>query len=31
MIGSAARFTDPLPYPQYLDFDAFATGPRGSR
>ena len=31
MIGSAARFSDPLAYPGYLDFDAFATGPRGSR
>jgi tRNA N6-adenosine threonylcarbamoyltransferase len=26
MIASAARFTDPIPYPDYLDFDAFATG-----
>jgi tRNA N6-adenosine threonylcarbamoyltransferase len=26
MIGSAARFTDPIPYPDYLGFDAFATG-----
>ncbi len=25
MIGSAARFTDPIPYPDYLGFDAFAT------
>jgi N6-L-threonylcarbamoyladenine synthase len=25
MIASAARFTDPIPYPDYLDFDAFAT------
>jgi N6-L-threonylcarbamoyladenine synthase len=31
MIGSAARFTDPLLYPEYLGFDAFATGARGSR
>lgn len=31
MIGSAARFTDRLAYPGYLGFDAFATGPRGSR
>jgi N6-L-threonylcarbamoyladenine synthase len=31
MIGSAARFTEPLAYPDYLGFDAFATGPRGSR
>ena len=29
MIASAARFTDPIPYPDYLDFDAFATS-RGS-
>jgi N6-L-threonylcarbamoyladenine synthase len=26
MIASAARFTEPLPYPDYLGFDAFATG-----
>jgi N6-L-threonylcarbamoyladenine synthase len=26
MIASAARFTEPLPYPEYLSFDAFATG-----
>jgi tRNA N6-adenosine threonylcarbamoyltransferase len=26
MIASAARFTQPIPYPDYLDFDAFATG-----
>jgi N6-L-threonylcarbamoyladenine synthase len=26
MIASAARFTDPIPYPEYLGFDAFATG-----
>jgi len=25
MIGSAARFADPLPYPDYLAYDAFAT------
>ena len=25
MIGSAARFTDPIAYPDYLGFDAFAT------
>jgi len=31
MIGSAARFSQPLAYPDYLGFDAFATGPRGSR
>lgn len=31
MIGSAARFTEPLSYPDYLAFDAFATGPRGGR
>lgn len=29
MIGSAARFAEPLPFPEYLRFDAFATGPRG--
>jgi N6-L-threonylcarbamoyladenine synthase len=26
MIGSAARFATPLPYPDYLSYDAFATG-----
>jgi N6-L-threonylcarbamoyladenine synthase len=26
MIASAARFTEPIRYPDYLDFDAFATG-----
>jgi N6-L-threonylcarbamoyladenine synthase len=26
MIGSAARFTEAIPYPDYLGFDAFATG-----
>jgi len=31
MIGSAARFTESLAYPDYLGFDAFATGARGSR
>jgi len=25
MIGSAARFAEPLPYPDYLGYDAFAT------
>jgi N6-L-threonylcarbamoyladenine synthase len=25
MIGSAARFVEPLPYPDYLSFDAFPT------
>lgn len=28
MIGSAARFTEPLRYPDYLEFNAFATGER---
>lgn len=28
MIGSAARFTEALPYPRYLDLDAYATGER---
>ena len=27
MIASAARFADPLPYPDYLAYDAFATKP----
>jgi putative glycoprotease GCP len=26
MIASAANFTEPIPYPDYLGFDAFATG-----
>ena len=26
MIASAARSVEPIPYPDYLDFDAFATG-----
>ncbi len=30
MIGSAARFAEPLPYPSYLDYDAFATGDRAA-
>ncbi|HEY6551033.1 MAG TPA: tRNA (adenosine(37)-N6)-threonylcarbamoyltransferase complex transferase subunit TsaD [Solirubrobacterales bacterium] len=25
MIGSAARFAEPIPYPAYLDYDAFPT------
>jgi N6-L-threonylcarbamoyladenine synthase len=25
MIASAARFTDPLPYPEYLALDAYAA------
>jgi N6-L-threonylcarbamoyladenine synthase len=28
MIGSAARFADPIPYPDYLSYDAFATAKR---
>ena len=28
MIGSAARFVDVLPYPDYLDLDVYATGER---
>jgi tRNA N6-adenosine threonylcarbamoyltransferase len=28
MIGSAARFAEPIPYPDYLSYDAFATGER---
>lgn len=31
MIGSAARFTPSLRFPDYLGFDAFSTGPRGAR
>jgi N6-L-threonylcarbamoyladenine synthase len=26
MIGSASRFAEPLPYPDYLNYDAFPTG-----
>jgi N6-L-threonylcarbamoyladenine synthase len=26
MIASAARYSEPIPYPDYLGFDAFATG-----
>jgi hypothetical protein len=26
MIASAARFSPVLPYPRYLDLDAYATG-----
>jgi N6-L-threonylcarbamoyladenine synthase len=28
MIGSAARFVDAIPYPDYLDLDVYATGER---
>jgi N6-L-threonylcarbamoyladenine synthase len=27
MIAAAARHADPIPYPEYLDFDAFASSP----
>jgi tRNA N6-adenosine threonylcarbamoyltransferase len=30
MIGSAARFTTPIPYPDYLAYDAFASGQRAA-
>ncbi len=30
MIGSAARFAESIPYPDYLAYDAFATGPRSA-
>jgi tRNA N6-adenosine threonylcarbamoyltransferase len=30
MIGSAARFAKPIPYPDYLSYDAFATGERAA-
>jgi N6-L-threonylcarbamoyladenine synthase len=30
MIGSAARFAAPIPYPAYLSYDAFATGGRAA-
>ena len=29
MIASAARWVEPLRYPDYLDLDAYATGQRG--
>jgi N6-L-threonylcarbamoyladenine synthase len=29
MIASAARYVDPLPFPDYLALDAYATGERG--
>jgi N6-L-threonylcarbamoyladenine synthase len=29
MIASAARYLDPLPFPEYLTLDAYATGERG--
>jgi hypothetical protein len=28
MIGSAARFAEPIPHPDYLGFDAFPTPDR---
>ena len=28
MIASAARYVDPIPYPDYLDLDVYATGER---
>ena len=31
MIASAARFSEPIPYPRYLSFDAFATPRRPLR
>ena len=31
MIASAARFTEPIAYPDYLGFDAFATDRRSLR
>ncbi len=30
MIGSAARSVEPIPYPDYLDYDAFATPKRAA-
>jgi N6-L-threonylcarbamoyladenine synthase len=30
MIGSAARFAAPIPYPDYLGYDAFASGERAA-
>jgi N6-L-threonylcarbamoyladenine synthase len=28
MIGSAARWVEPVPFPGYLELDAYATAPR---
>lgn len=28
MIGAAARYAEPIPYPEYLGYDAFASGER---
>jgi len=30
MIGSAARYAEPIPYPDYLGYDAFASGEAGA-
>jgi N6-L-threonylcarbamoyladenine synthase len=30
MIGSAARYAEPIPYPGYLGYDAFASGETGA-
>jgi len=30
MIGSAARYVEPIPYPDYLGYDAFASGETGA-
>ena len=30
MIGSAARYVEPIPYPDYLGYDAFASGESGA-
>ena len=30
MIGSAARYAPPIAYPDYLGYDAFATGERAA-
>jgi N6-L-threonylcarbamoyladenine synthase len=30
MIGSAARYVEPIPYPEYLGYDAFASGERAA-
>jgi len=30
MIGSAARFCEAIPYPDYLAYDAFATAKRAA-
>jgi hypothetical protein len=30
MVGSAARFAQAIPYPDYIEYDAFATAKRAA-